>query len=68
MHQEDRLLNSFLGLAREDARADRREWTEDRGERREDVRDREGTPDHGDHGDREDAPDRDDTRDGGDWH
>jgi hypothetical protein len=62
MRHEDRLLHSFLKLAREDARADRREWMEDRRERREDVPDREDTRN------REDAPDRDDSRDGNDWH
>ncbi len=59
MREEDRLLNSFLRVTREDARGDRREWMEDR---REDVRDNEKTPD------REDAPDRNDTGDRDDWH
>jgi len=62
MNEEDRLLHSFLRLAREDMRADRREWNEDRRERREDVRDKQEIRDKQDVRDKQEMQDRENAR------
>jgi hypothetical protein len=63
MNEEDRLLHSFLRLAREDMRADRREWNEDRRERREDVRDKQEMQDRENARERDEPRDKDENRD-----